>query len=81
MSRIEKAGGYGEDSDEVRRLGMMRETLAEMDGIQQANDKLLMELEKLQKELTTLASAGYDNETDAIAAEIRKLAEETHYYK
>ena len=80
MGRIEKAGGYSAESDEVRRLGMMRETLAEMDGIQQANDKLLMELEKLQKELTTLASAGYDNETDAIAAEIRKLADETHYY-
>lgn len=80
MSRIEKAGGYSSDSDEVRRLDLMRETLAEMDSIQQANDKLLLELEKLQKELTTLASAGYDNETDAIAAEIRKLADETHYY-
>lgn len=80
MGRIEKAGGYSDDRPEVQRLATMRSSLEEMDRIQQKNDRLLTELEKLQAELTTMAGAGYATATDEVIEEIRKLAEDTQYY-
>ena len=80
MGRLEKAGAYKEDSVEVKRLATMRSTLEEMDEIQAANDRLLAELERLQSELTKMSGAGYDSQTEEIAAELNKLAEETKYY-
>lgn len=80
MGRIQAAGGYNDDSTETKRLEVMRSTLDEMGDIQSANDRLLSELERLQVELGRMSGAGYDTETDEIAAEIAKLAEETKYY-
>lgn len=80
MGRIEKAGGYSDDRPEVQRLKTMRSSLEEMDRIQDKNDRLLSELEKLQAELTTMAGAGYVTATDEVIEEIRKLAEDTQYY-
>lgn len=80
MDRIERAGGYGEQRTELERLAVMRASMGEMDEFQHANERLLVELEKLQAELTKLTGAGFENDTDQIAEEIRKLTDETHYY-
>lgn len=80
MGRLRDAGAYKEDSTEIKRLATMAETLDKMDEIQKGNEQLLMELERLQAELTRMSGAGYDAETEEIAAEISKLAEETKYY-
>jgi uncharacterized protein YukE len=58
----------------------MNATLEERDDIQAANSRLITELEPLQAELTKMSGAGYDTETEQLAAEISKLAEETKYY-
>lgn len=78
MSRIDQAGGYDDESNEVARLKVMRETLAEMDAIQKKNDRLLAELERLQAELTKLT--GSSDDTDNIVEEIQRLSEDTKYY-
>ena len=80
MGRLERAGAYKEDSPETNRLSLMRATLDEMDEFQSTNDRLLVELEKLQSELMVLSGAGYESDTDEIIAEIRKLADDTKYY-
>lgn len=80
MGRIERAGGYSDDRPEVERLKTMRSTLKQMDHVQEANDRILSELEHLQAELTTMAGAGYSTDTDEIIEEIRKLADDTQYY-
>lgn len=80
MYRIDEAGGYDDESMEVQRLAVMKRTLKEMKDIQNDNDRLIVELEKLQAELTKLATAGYDTQTDQIVAEINQLTEDTKYY-
>lgn len=80
MGRIERAGGYDEGRSEVKRLGVMRETLKEMDQIQTANDQLLAELENLQAKLASMSGADVGKETDQIIEEIRQLAEDAKYY-
>lgn len=80
MGRLEKAGAYKEDSTEVEQLRVMRKSLGDMDHMQEDNDALLLELEKLQAELTRLTTSGYDSKTDAIIDEIRKLTDDTQYY-
>ena len=80
LDRIDRAGGLENKQTETHRLEVMRSVLEEMGGIQQANDRLLLELEKLQAELNKLSGEDVESETDVIAAEIRELVEETHYY-
>lgn len=78
MDRIEQAGGYKENSNEVARLKLMRETLGEMDALQKKNDRLLVELERLQAELMKLT--GSTDDTDNIIEEIQRLSEDAKYY-
>lgn len=78
MDRIDQAGGYDDESNEVARLKVMRETLREMDKYQANNDRLLTELEGLRKEL--MALTGSVTDTNQIIEEIQQLADDTKYY-
>lgn len=78
MGRIEQAGGYDEGRSELQRLAVMRSTLGEMDDFQQANDRLLAELERLHAELTKLTGSSTD--TDEIIVEIQRLSDDAKYY-
>lgn len=78
MNRIDQAGGYDDESNEVARLKVMRETLREIDKHQRNNDSLLTELENLRKELMNLTGSATD--TSQIIEEIQQLADDTKYY-
>lgn len=78
MDRIDRAGGYDDNSTEVARLKVMRESLASMSGLQKRNDSLLLELERLESELAKLT--GSSNDTDQIIEEIQRLTEDAQYY-
>ncbi len=80
LDRIERAGGLENKQTDAHRLAVMRSSLDEMDSIQDANDRLLLELEKLQSELNKLSGEDVACDTDAIANEIRELTRDTHYY-
>lgn len=80
LDRIDRAGGLEGRDTESRRLEVMRTVLSEMKELQDANDRLLLELEKLQAELNKLLGREADDSADAIAAEIRELVEDTKYY-
>lgn len=78
IKRISDAGGYAEDARELQRLSVMNATLDEMQSLQGDNDRLLLELERLQAELTKLT--GSSTTTDQIAEEIQNLTNDTKYY-
>ena len=80
LSRLEQAGALKSGNTDVDQLRVMNSSLNEMDKLQEDNNQLLLELEKLQAELTRLATSGYDSKTDAIIDEIRKLTDDTQYY-
>ncbi len=76
MDRIDQAGGYDDESNEVARLKVMRNALGEMRAIQNKNNQLLLELERLESELSNLTG----NDTDQIVEEIQQLADDAKYY-
>ena len=76
MDRIDQAGGYDDESNEVARLKVMRDALGEMRAIQNKNNQLLLELERLESELSNLTG----NDTDQIVEEIQQLADDAKYY-
>ncbi len=78
MDRIERAGGYDPQSNEISRLEVMRTTLKEMDELQARNEQLLGELERLQAELTKLTGSSVDN--NEVLEEIQRLSEDAKYY-
>lgn len=78
MDRIERAGGYDPQSNEVSRLEVMRATLKEMDELQARNEELLGELERLQAELTKLTGSSIDN--NEALEEIQRLSEDAKFY-
>lgn len=78
MVRMEQAASL--KATETERYALMRSTLNEMDALQSANDRLLLELERLQTELATMSGAGLDGRTSEIAEEIERLASEAKYY-
>ena len=78
MDRIEKAGGYDSQSNEVSRLEVMRATLKEMDELQARNEELIGELERLQAELTKLTGSSVDN--NEVLEEIQRLSEDAKFY-
>lgn len=63
------------------RLRLYREMLESLDAIQETNDGLLLELDKLSAELGTLSSAGTSDASDFIIEEIRRLCDEAKYYR
>ena len=69
------------NSTRAERLRLYREMLASLDAIQETNDGLLLELDKLAAELGTLSSAGTSDGSDLIIEEIRRLVDEAKYYR
>ena len=65
----------------IQRWALLRDTKAEMDGIRSANEGLLLELGKLSAELSKLARSETSDQSAQIAEEVRRLVEETKYYR
>ena len=71
-------------SDDVQdqRWEAMQASLAEMDGILTANERLLLDLDKFALELGQLDQEGSsENRVDEMLEEIRQLTEELKFYK
>lgn len=65
----------------AERLRHFEETLASLDTIQETNEGLLVELDKLAGELVTLSASSPTDQSDYILDEIRRLVEEAKYYR
>ena len=61
------------------RLRLYREMLGKLDALQETNDGLLLELDKLSSELSQVS--GTDDASDLIIEEIRRLVDEAKYYR
>ena len=70
-----------QDPARLQRWELVRETKAEMDDLRAANEKLLLELGKLQSALGKISSNDSTDESSRIADEVSRLAEETKYYQ
>ena len=73
----ERSGAPGRSE----RLRTYEKMLASLDAIQETNERLLLELDKLSDELSALAVSGSTGEGDLIIEEIRRLVSEAQYYR
>lgn len=86
VDRVRKSSNYRPqsappDTLAIEKSNLLSAALAELDGIVAANDRLLLEIDKLAAELGTLEDAGSGAESDRIVEEIRTLIDETKYYR
>ena len=85
MERFYRTGGEmrngKQDPARLQRWELIRETKTEMDDLRAANEKLLLELGKLQSALGKISSNDSTDESSRIADEVSRLAEETKYYQ
>lgn len=89
FSRYERArrrATYRTDSHvlqttQIEKQGLFHSQLLEMQTISDQNDKLLLELDKLTAEISTLDDSGSSARSDELIEEIRKLSAETKYYR
>lgn len=65
----------------LKRWELLRETKAEMDRLCEANDGLLLELDKLSAELGKMRSDQSTEESSRVADEVKRRVEETKYYR
>ena len=63
------------------RLEIYKQSLASLDAIQETNEGLLLELDKLAIELGSIQQADESDEGDTILSEIRRLIDEARYYR
>jgi len=80
LERMDSGKMLDDKPTELKRLEIGRAQLAEMNDLLEANKRLLVEIERLQAELSQLSGAGLTEETESIASEISRLAEEARYY-
>lgn len=64
-----------------QRWQLLQDELAEVAQIEETNEALLLELDKLGSELTRLAGAETSSESESILDEIHRLANDTHLYQ
>ena len=81
---VQRDGGMGEHTGtqkRVERLRLYKEMLEGLDAIQETNEGLLLELDKLAAELSSISASGQSDKGDSILEEIRRLVEEAKYYR
>lgn len=85
VERAHRVSRYRQDAQptdmQIEKYNLMHATLAQMDGIIESNEKLLLELDKLSAELGTLDNVDTSENSERIVEEIRTLIDETKYYK
>lgn len=79
--KSESATGTPHDPTQEERLGMLIGRLDGMREIVAANERMLLEMDKLEAELVKLESTERTDRGDEILQEIRTLTEEMKYYK
>lgn len=75
------ASGQTADAVQQERWGMYQGRLQGLQEVVAGNEKMLLELDRLEAELGKLENAERTEESDSILAEIRTLTEEMKYYK
>lgn len=65
----------------VERLELYQKMLADLDAMQENDEGLLLELDKLAAELSTISASGQSDKGESILDEIRRLVEEAKYYR
>lgn len=81
VQRDSLGGEHSGASTRAERLRIYQEMLASIDTIQETNDGLLFELDKLISELGNLHHADSSATSDSILSEIHRLVEEAKYYR
>ena len=79
--KSESATGVPHDPTQEERLGMLIGRLDGMREIVAGNERMLLEMDKLEAELVKLESTERSDRGDQILQEIRTLTEEMKYYK
>lgn len=80
LQRLVAGGACEQGTTKWEQWELLQHQVEEMNALQEANDRLLLELDKLQAELDRMESANPDETTEQIAEEIRALVEDAKYY-
>ena len=80
LERLHEAGGIDEDSPNAQQWEILCDELNEMDGLQKANERLLIELDALSAELNRLAGSDMAEANDEILEELQQLTEDAKLY-
>ncbi len=83
--RLKQQVANGDDNIQhgarAKRLEVFDQTLAAMEQMEEADESLLLELDKLASELVIISSVDNTENGDQIIDEIRRLVEEAKYYR
>jgi len=80
LQRLHDAGGIGEDSSNAQQWQLMREEINDMNGLQDSNERILLELDALSAELIRLAGSDISEANEQILEEIQQLTEDAKLY-
>lgn len=81
LERDVQNGANGGTGARAERWKLYCEMIDSFDRLQETNESLLLELEKLAGELATLSASDPTDQSDYIIEEIRRLVEEAKYYR
>ena len=81
LERDVQNGTSGGTGARAERWKLYCEMIDSFDRLQETNESLLLELEKLSGELATLSASDPTDQSDYIIEEIRRLVEEAKYYR
>lgn len=86
--RLRKSmAGYHAQTDDQRNASrerrwlLYKQSLESLDTLQETNEALLLELDKLTSELGVISDPGANDESEVIIQEIRRLVDEAKYYR
>ena len=80
LKRLHDAGGIEVGSANEQQWVLMRDELNDMDGLQDSNERILLELDALSAELLRLTGSDISNANDAILEELQQLTEDAKLY-
>lgn len=81
MSRDVSEGSNGGTGARAERWKLYCEMIDSFDALQETNERLLLELDKLKAELVTLSASSTTEASDPIIEEISRLVEEAKLYR
>lgn len=81
VQRDQMGGEHAGYANRAERLRLYQEMLASIDALQETNDALLLELDKLASELGDIQRDGGSAAESATLDEIRRLVDEAKYYR
>jgi hypothetical protein len=81
LDEMRRAGTLEGDAGRKMRMDLQEEKLARMTQLQESNDKMLLDLERLSFELSGISSGSETTESQALLEELETLVDQAKFYR